>query len=271
MLLDIIIPQYSEDDLTIKPLLDSINNQENVDFSNVKITIVNDCSNVLLSDDFLKGYDKLNISYIRNDFNTGPGLARQKGIDNTLCDYIMFCDSDDMLYGNNALWVIMEFISKNEPEYLVTNIAVEGINDVIIIKKGKKTFPWMHGKVFKRKFLVDNEIRFSDNVRHLEDSYFTTCLIGSINPKEICYLDYTTYLWKNNKESLTRSSSTYMVDTFDDFFNSPIETYNFLVKKNSYLKFSYIISSTLGIFIVLNSNLFDREEYKEKKSIILKN
>ena len=270
MLLDIIIPQYKETEEKIKPLLDSINNQKDVDFDNIKLTIVNDYSDVILSNDFLNSFPNLDISYIRNDKNTGPGLARQKGIDNTNSDYIMFCDSDDELYDDKALFIITEFISVHEPNYLVTNIAVEGINNTLIIKKGKKTFPWMHGKVFKRKFLLDNEIRFSPNVRHLEDSYFTTCLVGSINPDEICYLDFTTYLWKRNQESLTRkNNNTYMVDTFDDFYNSPIYTYEFLVKKNSYLKFSYLISSTLGIFIVLNSNLFDKEEYKSKKEFYI--
>ena len=270
MLLDIIIPQFKENEYKIKPLLDSINNQKDVDFDNIKLTIVNDYSDVVLSNDFLNGFPNLVINYIRNDKNTGPGLARQKGIDNTNSDYIMFCDSDDELYDDKALFVITEFISVHEPNYLVTNIAVEGINNTLIIKKGKKTFPWMHGKVFKRKFLLDNEIRFSPNVRHLEDSYFTTCLVGSINPDEICYLDFTTYLWKRNQESLTRkNNSTYMVDTFDDFYNSPIFTYEFLVKKNSYLKFSYLISSTLGIFIVLNSNLFDKEEYSSKKEFYI--
>ena len=266
MLLDIIIPQYKETEYKIKPLLDSINNQKEVDFNNIKLTIVNDYSDVILDQKFLDSFSNLNISFIRNDKNTGPGLARQKGIDNTDSEYIMFCDADDKLYDDKALFVIMEFISKYEPNYLVTNIAVEGIKNDVIIKKGNKTFPWMHGKVFKRKFLLDNEIRFSPNVRHLEDSYFTTCIIGSLDPNKICYLDYTTYLWKNNRESLTRNNNnTYMVDTFDDFFNSPIYTYEFLVKKNSHLKFSYLISSTLGIFIILNSNIFDKEEYKIKK------
>ena len=33
MLLDLIIPQYNEDEAQIKYLLDSINNQKNVDFN----------------------------------------------------------------------------------------------------------------------------------------------------------------------------------------------------------------------------------------------
>ena len=42
MILDIIIPQYKEDESVIKNLLNSINNQKNVDFSQIKLTIVND-------------------------------------------------------------------------------------------------------------------------------------------------------------------------------------------------------------------------------------
>ena len=267
MLLDIIIPQYNENDNMIKPLLDSINNQEGVDFDNIKLTIVNDYSNVLLNDDFLKSYSKLNISYIRNDKNTGPGLARQKGIDNTDGLYIMFCDSDDTLYDKNSLFIICDFITKKEPDYLVTNIVVEG-NEGIVIKKGKDTFPWMHGKVYKREFLIKNEIRFHPNVRHLEDSYFTTSILGTIDPKEINYLDYATYLWKNNESSLTRSKHKfhYTVECFDDFYNSPIYTYEFLTKKNSYLKFPYLVSSVLGIYIILNSDIFNYDELTEKRN-----
>ena len=270
MLLDIIILQYKEDDEKVKILLDSISNQKGVDFNNIKLTIVNDYSDVLLSKEFLDSYKNLNISYIRNDKNTGPGLARQKGMDNTCADYIMFCDSDDKLYDETALRIITDFISKMEPDYLVTDIAIEG-NGGILIKKGKDTFPWMHGKVYKREFLEKNEIRFHPNVRHLEDSYFTTSILGTIDPKTITYLDYVTYLWKNNDSSLTRSKHKYhyTVEVFDDFYNSPIYTYEFLVKKNSYLKFTYLISSILGIYIILYSDLFNYDELTEKKNYYL--
>ena len=270
MLLDIIIPQYKEDEAKVKVLLDSIANQEGVDFDNIKLTIVNDCSDVLLKKEFLDSYKNLDISYIRNDKNTGPGLARQKGMDNTDADYIMFCDSDDKLYDKTALRVITDFISKKEPDYLVTNIVIEGVEG-ILVKKGKDTFPWMHGKVYKREFLKKNEIRFHPNVRHLEDSYFTTSILGTIDPKNITYLDYATYLWKNNDSSLTRSKHKYhyTVEVFDDFFNSPIYTYEFLVKKNSYLKFSYLVSSVLGIYIILNSDIFKSNELDEKRNYYL--
>ena len=267
MLLDIIIPQYKEDENTIKLLLDSINNQVNVDFSLINITIVNDYSDTVLSNDFLNSYDKLNISYIRNDKNTGPGLARWKGVLNTNGSYIMFCDSDDKLFSDDVLSVLLDFITKYEPDYLVTNIGVEILDNNIIIKKAKKTFPWMHGKVYKRKFLFDNNIYFHPSVRHLEDSFFTTLVIGSINPENVSYLDFTTYLWRNNYLSLTRKKreSNYMVDTFDEFYNTPFLAYEILLKKKSYLRFSYLVSSLLAIYIVLYSNLFSGEELKDKR------
>ena len=268
MLLDIIIPQYSENEEVISNLLNSINNQNNVDFSQIRITIVNDFSNVILNDEFLHSFNNLDINYIRNDKNTGPGLARQKGFDNTNGLYVMYCDSDDELYDLNSLWVIMDFITKYEPDYLVSNIAIENEFGEYEIKKNKDTFPWMHGKVYKRQFLVDNEIRFHDDIRHVEDGYYTTCVLGVIDKEKIKYLDYATYKWKNNTSSLTRSKSKYhyVVNTFDEFIKSPKYTYEFLVKKNSQIKYNYIISALFGIYIALNSNVFDYKELEERKN-----
>lgn len=268
MLLDIIIPQYSEDESIIKNLLDSILNQKNIDFNLINVTIVNDSSNVLLSNNFLLNYQKLNIAYIINDKNTGPGLARQKGIDNTDNKYIMFCDADDALANDSVLSKIIPFIKENEPNYLVTNIDVEMFLEdkkVLVLKKGKETFPWMHGKVFKREFLLKNNIRFHEDIRHLEDSYFTSCVIGTLPSNGITYLDIKTYLWKFNFNSLTRTNRkySYMVDTFSDYMKCPRYVYDYLCNIKSKMRFPYFVKSSIAVYTVLNSDLFKFEELKE--------
>ena len=54
MKLQILIPQYKEMDDIVKPLLDSIEIQQNVDLKNdVGVIIVNDGTDVYLSDDLL--------------------------------------------------------------------------------------------------------------------------------------------------------------------------------------------------------------------------
>ena len=124
-MLDIIIPQYMEDEHTIKNLLDSIMNQKNIDFNDIQVTIINDASTCILSNEFLMNYEKLNIVYLRNDKNLGPGLTRQRGIDSTDEPFIMFMDADDEYINSNVLSRILDYLKKYNPNYLVTNIMVE--------------------------------------------------------------------------------------------------------------------------------------------------
>ena len=270
MLLDIIIPQYSEDEKIIKNLLTSIDSQKQIDFNDINITIVNDYSNTLLSSDCLKTFTNLKITYLRNEKNTGPGLARQKGIDNTSASYIMFIDSDDVLDSNLSLFVITDFLKKNDIDYLVTDIKCEVIKSGkldTIIKQNKETFPWMHGKVYKREFLKSNEIRFHECIRHLEDSYFTMSVLGVADPKRIAFINYPTILWKLNPNSLTRKNTPdiYTYNIFSDMYNTPFYIYEYLSRHNSKLRFNYFISSIFGLYIILNSSVFDSHENKKNE------
>ena len=57
MKLQILIPQYKETDEIIKPLLDSIAIQQNVDLKNeVGVIITNDGTDVHLSDELINSY-----------------------------------------------------------------------------------------------------------------------------------------------------------------------------------------------------------------------
>ena len=56
MKLQILVPQYKETDEVIKPLLDSIALQQNVDFSEVGVIICNDGTDMHLSKDLLESY-----------------------------------------------------------------------------------------------------------------------------------------------------------------------------------------------------------------------
>ena len=53
----------------------------------------------------------------------------------------------------------------------------------------------MHGKMYKRKFLIDNDIKFNNSYAN-EDNGFNNLLLLH-NPK-ISYLNEETYIWKNN-------------------------------------------------------------------------
>ena len=56
MKLQLLVPQYHETDAEVKPLIDSVAIQQGIDMSEVGVVIVNDGSDVKLSQEFLDSY-----------------------------------------------------------------------------------------------------------------------------------------------------------------------------------------------------------------------
>jgi len=94
--LDILVPQYKETEEIIKPLLDSIAIQQNVNFDNIGVIITNDGSDVFLSDEFLQSYP-FRIEYYKEE-HRGVSGTRNFCLDKSKADYVMFSDADDMFF-----------------------------------------------------------------------------------------------------------------------------------------------------------------------------
>lgn len=220
MTLDILIPHYKEPENIIKLLLDSIENQQGIDFTKIKVIIVNDGNDVILSDSFLKQYT-FNLKYIIKD-HEGASAARNKALEISTADYVMFCDADDMFIDCTALWQIFinlrpettVFKSVFVAEMLNKNINFKN-DDVtsvfyLMAPKSEKVIghadTFVHGKVFKRQFLIDNDIRWPVELDYGEDSFF--CKLAIILSKEVSYYDKPFYLWKYNANSITRSTKS---------------------------------------------------------------
>ena len=94
--LQILIPQYKEDESIIKPLLDSIEVQQNVDLKNdIDVIIVNDGTDTHLSQEFFNRYS-FPIEYHLNE-HKGVSATRNACLDYATADYVMFCDADDII------------------------------------------------------------------------------------------------------------------------------------------------------------------------------
>ena len=101
----ILVPHYNEPVEVIKPLLDSIAIQQNIDMNEIEVVICDDGPDaVLLPDEFLKSYP-YDIQYHREP-KGGVSQMRNKAFEYSTGEYVMFCDSDDMLYHCLALWFI---------------------------------------------------------------------------------------------------------------------------------------------------------------------
>lgn len=64
------------------------------------------------------------------------------------------------------------------------------------------TITWMHGKIYKRQFLIEKDLRFREDLRLNEDAYFNMVAMHVTNNKAI--IDEPLYIWRDYKNSITR-------------------------------------------------------------------
>lgn len=197
MKLDIIIPCYNSKD-TLGKTLSSICLQENhKDFT---VYLVNDCSDYDYSF-FINFFSNfINIKELKTKKNIGPGGARNLGIDKSNNEYIIFIDSDDNFATRTAVKDLYNRINNSKCDVIISNFIYSN-NGKKYIKR--EDIAWLHGKIYRRKFLDDNKIRFN-NTRANEDNGFNRLIILLSNNIE--FYDKITYIYNENLNSITRKN-----------------------------------------------------------------
>lgn len=221
MRLQILVPQYEETDEIIKPLLDSIAIQQNVDFKDIGVIITNDGSDVKLSDDFLNSYP-FKVEYYQND-HEGVSATRNYCLKKSKADYVMFCDADDMFYNACGLWILFREMSSGFDALIsvfVEETRIPENKEVTYINREMDS-TFVHGKVYNRKYLIKNKIQFNPKLTIHEDSYFN-CLAQKCS-MNIKYCQSPFYLWKWRDESVCRHDPKYILKTYNNMLDSNTE------------------------------------------------
>ena len=218
MKLQILVPQYKETDEIIKPLLDSIAIQQSVDFDEVGVIICNDGSDVFLTDEFLSSYP-FEIKYYKEP-HRGVSATRNACLDYAKADYVMFCDADDMFYNACGLWIIFREIETGFDSIVSKFIEETRRPDTKQIEyvNHEMDSTFVHGKVHRRKYLINNHIRFNDNLTIHEDSFFN--ILCQNLSKNVKYCQIPFYLWKWRDESVCRHDPKYILRTYRNMLDS---------------------------------------------------
>ena len=200
--IDIIVPTYKAEK-TLDRVLASIYMQTIRDELNVYV--VNDCDGIDYSPLLVK-WD-LNITYLTTPKNSGAGMARQFGLDNSDNEYVMFIDSDDCLasaFACELLW----YNAKAKNADMVCGAFDNDFrtDNKFAVGESEHSTTWLHGKLFKRAFLYKNNIRFRENLRVNEDCYFNQLFL-SYEPNAIT-IDKVCYSWIWTDGSLTRTGAS---------------------------------------------------------------
>ena len=251
MKLQILIPQYNETEQILKPMLDSIALQQNVDFNEIGVIIVNDGSDTILSNEFLTSYP-YKIEYYKNAHG-GVSATRNACLDHARAEYVMFCDADDMFYNMCGLWIVFREMEQGAFDGLVS-VFVEETKDfetkkpTYINREMDSTF--VHGKIWRRQYLIDKDIRWNPNLTIHEDSFFNIQATSLSENVKYCQTPF--YLWKWRDDSVCRHDPKYILRTYRNMLDSNDALIEELRKKAADKADFYVIFMIYDAYYTMN-------------------
>ncbi len=260
-LLDIIVPEYNGGKY-IYNLLNSISKQKNIDFSEIGIIIVDDCSPEELNLYKFKKYPLLNITFIKNEKNDGPGVSRQHGLDISTADYVTFMDCDDEFYDTKSFAKMVNVLKEHNITVAKGCFAEELKSGKVIINNPDKLYNFLHGMYYNRQYLVDNDIRFHEKLRISEDSYFNNLVLMDA----VVYpLKEVVYYWRYRENSLVRSKN------LEEFFLTNLpntiicgrDSAKYALKHNKSKARAFALSCIMSAYCILCSYVVDDLDEKE--------
>lgn len=263
MKLQILVPQYNETDEIIKPLLDSLMVQQNIDFNEIGVVICNDGSDTFLSNKLLTSYP-YKIEYYKCE-HKGVSATRNACLDHATADYVMFCDADDMFYNACGLWIIFREIDNGGFDSLTSAFIEETrnpqTNEVVYINHDTDS-TFVHGKVHKRKYLIDNNIRWNDNLTIHEDSFFN-CLCQKLS-NNVKYCPTPFYLWKWRDDSVCRHDAKYILKTYNNMIDSNTSLVKEFLNRNRRNDAQFYVAFLIyDAYFTMNKDEWINQENKE--------
>ena len=267
MKLQFLVPQYKETDEVIKPLLDSIAIQQQTDMNEIGVIIVNDGSGIYLSNKLLHSYP-YKIEYYREK-HAGVSATRNKCLEHATADYVMFCDADDMFYNACGLYILFREMDIGQFDALVSVFTEEtrdpATNEVVYINRDMDS-TFVHGKVHRRKYLIDKKIRWNPNLTIHEDSFFNIqCGCLSQNVK---YCPTPFYLWKWRDNSVCRHDPKYILKTYINMLDSNDMLIEELKKKKAPDKADfYVVFMIYDAYYNMNKPEWINQENQEYRDI----
>lgn len=226
-MISVIIPLYNVERF-IGKCLESLENQIYKDF---EVLVIDDGStdkSAMIVNEYIEK-NFLNIKLMQQK-NAGVSVARNRGINEAMGDYLCFVDADDLIAPEYLNIMLNEFINTNCDLVFCGYKKVSEeytINGFIQEKKGKKninSYEALRGFLYqdfvsgvwslmvKKKIINKNDIRFSEGFRYSEDLEFIWKMLA--NSKNITILNDELYIYRVRNGSAMSFVDNRRIDGF---------------------------------------------------------
>jgi len=204
-MLDIVITHYREPWSVCKRLFETLDAQRGVDWNEIYVTVVND-GGFRLPEEKL---EELEFRCVQLDIpHGGVSAARNAGLDHAEEPWVMFCDCDDCFSNVFALADILDVLRADAGQYDMywTKVWAEdpGKGQIYQIQD-IKIMVFIHGKAYRREFLLREGIRFDESLMFNEDSCFNATILTRIPNTRIGEISTFAppYVWIRRDDSVT--------------------------------------------------------------------
>lgn len=197
-----------------KPFFDMVGLQRNIDFNDVGVILINDGEESRLPDELFKDYPYkvTNITIPHG----GVSRARNAGLDASKADWVCVCDFDDQICSTMGLQLVFSAIYEDDKDMYWTRFLEEvPTDDGMRLVPHPRDFIFIHGRLYRRQWLVDNNIRFHDGLTYHEDCYFNQIAQTVCGEDRLGKIETGWYLWCYNENSVCRSKDNFLFRTYD--------------------------------------------------------
>lgn len=267
--ISIIVPVYNTEDY-LSGCIDSLVNQT---LEEIEIILINDCStdkSTTILEEYKQKYPE-KIILINLAKNKGPGGARNEGLQIAKGEYIGFVDSDDYVVDN----MFEELYSlANEGNYDIVDCkfhhegfdknlktTIDSVLGKLNLEKRRELFVhsgFIWSKIIKRSIIIDNNIKFRENVAYEDIDFIRIALFHCQN---IHATDSILYYHRENSDSITNQfTESIQVQQKMDSMRALVKAFKVL---NAYEDFkdeiTYLIYKTYIIMLDYNLTLLKEE------------
>ena len=238
-LISIIIPVYKVELKYFKKCISSILLQT---YKNLEIVVIIDNNEKQLLEYLKKIKDKrIKIKKINN---IGVSNARNIGFSISKGKYICYIDADDYVNENYAKFLYENLIENNSDiamcscyiengnklkknYYFNYNLNFNEKNKYLLIYQIINKYPYakriktrigsVWGKLYKKDFLINNNIYFNENLNKMEDSIYN--LYCFMNSNNMSYVLMPLYYYVKRNNSVTNIYDENIQNSFEKFFD----------------------------------------------------
>lgn len=211
--ISVIIPMYNSESYIVKTLEAIVNQSYKV----FEILLIDDCSQDngrKIAEEYLQKQD-IKYKIIINEKNSGPSHSRNKGIEESTGDYILFIDSDDLIVPFYVEHLVLAMEQKkydfvfSDMFECGADVALDSFSTTLEAKDfgyGSRSdiirkHGYSCGCLFKTNIVKENNIRFCEDCRYMEDNIFNLEYLKSV--KSVGYVKSAVYCYIRYDGSLT--------------------------------------------------------------------